>query len=99
MVEVAGADRVRVQVDAAEVHDPRQRGAVVDDDLVGRAAGGERELDGADELGHRLRRALLEEGLAVGAVDESLEGHRAVSDADERAIGDGEVVAPRGRAW
>ena len=93
MVEVARSDRMRVEVDAAEVDDPRQRGAVVDDHLVGGAAGRERELDGAHELRDRLRRALLEECLTLGAVDEALEGHRAVPDADERAVGDREVVA------
>ena len=51
MVEVAGSDRVRVEVDAAEVDDPRQRGRVVDDDLVGRASGREGELDRPHESG------------------------------------------------
>ena len=43
MVEVLGPDRVRVQVDAAEVVDPGEPGRVVDDDLVGRPAGRERQ--------------------------------------------------------
>ena len=84
---------MRVQVDAAEVDDPGQRRMVVDDDLVGRAPGGKRELDRADVLRDRLRRPLLEECLTIGAIDEALEGHRSVADADDGAIGDGEVVA------
>jgi hypothetical protein len=36
---------MRVQVDAAEVDDPRQLGLVTDDDLVGGAAGRVLELD------------------------------------------------------
>ena len=35
VVEVVGADRVRVEVDAAEVDDPRQLRGVADDDLLG----------------------------------------------------------------
>ena len=38
MVEVVGAHRVRVQVDAAEVHDPRELRRVAHDDLVARSA-------------------------------------------------------------
>ena len=43
VVEVAGAHRVRMQLDAAEVDDPGQAGRVVDDDLLGGAARGKRE--------------------------------------------------------
>ena len=38
MIQVVGADRVRVQVDAAEVDDPGEARRFVDDDLVGRPA-------------------------------------------------------------
>ena len=92
MLEVAAADGVRVEVDAAEVHDPGQRRAVVEHDLVGRPAGREGELDGPNEVRDRLRRPLLEERLALGAVHEALERHGPVEDAAQRAIGDGEVV-------
>ncbi len=93
MIEVGGSDWMRVQVDAAEIDDPGQRRVVVDHDLVGGAAGGKRELDGANVVGDRLRGPLLEECLTIGAIDEALEGHRAVADPDDGAIGDGEVVA------
>ena len=40
VVEVLGAHRVRVEVDAAEVDHPGERRGVADDDLVGERAGG-----------------------------------------------------------
>ncbi len=92
MVDVVIADRMRVEVDAAEVHDPGERGAVRHDHLVGGAAGGERELDCPDELGNRGRRALLEERLPGRAVHEALERHGAVHHTAQGAIGDGEVI-------
>ena len=92
MVEVLGPDRVRVEVDAAEVGDPGQPGRVVDDDLVGGPAGRERQRRGPDEVGHVLRRPLLEERLPGGAVDEPLERHRPAAGAAQRAVGDGQVV-------
>ena len=85
MVEVLGADRVRVEVDAAEVGDPGQPGGVVDDDLVGGPPGREGQRRGPDELGHVLRGPLLEERLAGRAVDEPLERHRPPAGAAQRA--------------
>ena len=38
VLEVVGADRMRVQVDAAEVDDPRELRGVAHDDLVGLAS-------------------------------------------------------------
>ena len=92
MVEVLGADRVRVEVDAAEVGDPGEPGGVVDDDLVGGPPGREGQRRGPDELGQVLRRPLLEERLAGGAVDEALERHRPAAGAAQRALGDRQVV-------
>ena len=51
VVEVVGPDRVRVQVDAAQVDHPGELGRVADDDLAGRAARGEAELDDLYPLG------------------------------------------------
>ncbi len=51
VVEVVGAHGVRVEVDAAEVDDPGQAGRVVEDDLVGRPPGRERQLGGPDPVG------------------------------------------------
>ena len=93
VVEVVGADRVRVEVDAAEVHDPGEPGRVVDHDLVGRPPRRERQLDGPIQAGRLSGRPLLEEELPRGAVDEALERHRPAAGAAQRAVRDGEVVA------
>ena len=98
MVEVGGADGVRVKFDAAEIDDEGEAGGVVDDDLFGGAAGGEGERDGAEEGGEigwvrafgRRARAGRSEG---GSVDETLEDDGAVANALEGSGSDGEVVA------
>ena len=38
MLEIAGADGVWMELDAAQIHDPREPGCVVDDDLLRFAA-------------------------------------------------------------
>ena len=91
MVQVVGADRVRIEVDAAEVDDPDQGGRLVDHDLVGGAPGRERQLGGPDPVGRVVRRPLLEERLLGDAIDEPLEGHRPATDAGQRPFGDGQV--------
>ena len=92
MVEVVGADRMRIEVDAAEVGDPREARRIVQDDLVRGPAGRERQGRGPDEVGQVLGRALLEEGLSGGAVDEPLQRHRPVTGAAQRPVGDRQVV-------
>ena len=92
MVQVLGAHRVRVQVDAAEVDDPDELRGVAQHDLVGGPPGGKAQLDRLDPVGPRLRRALLEEEVAVGAVHEALERHRTAAGAAQRAVGHGQVV-------
>src|ERR1700694_1162777 len=74
MIQVAGADGVRIEVDASEVDDPGQLRGVAHHDLFGGPAGRKGELNGLDPLGPRCRRALLKEGLPFGPVDEALEG-------------------------
>ena len=93
MIEIAGAHRMRMQLDAAEVHDPREPSRIVDHDLFGGAARGKRQRHRAQPLGPVVGRALLIEGVALGAVDEALEHDRAIADAGERAGRDREVVA------
>ena len=93
MVQVVRPDRVRVEVDAAEVVDPGQPGRILDDDLVGRPAAREGQLGRVQPLGRVVRRPLLEERLLGDAVDEPLERHRAAADAGQRAVGHGRVVA------
>jgi hypothetical protein len=93
VIEVDRPHRVGVQLEAAEVHDPREPRGLVDDDLLREAAGREAERDRADPVGPRARRALLVEALALGALDVPHEDERAVADAAERSLGDAEVVA------
>ena len=92
MFQVVGPNRVRVQVEAAEVGDPDQAGRIVEDDLVGGSSGRERQLDRSNPFGPRIRRPLLEEVLAFRPIHESLEGHRPAAGAAQRPIRDGQVV-------
>ena len=92
MIEVVGAHGVRVQVDAAEVDDPRELRRVAHDDLVRGPARRERQLDRLDPLRPGLRRALLEEELPLRPVHEALQRHRPALHPAERAVRDGQVV-------
>ena len=92
MVEVVRADRVRVEVDAAEIDDPGQSGGLVDDDLVCRPTRRKRQLGSPDPVGRVLGRPLLEERLLGDPVHEPLERHRPAANAGQRAFGDGKVV-------
>jgi hypothetical protein len=42
MIQIARADRMGVELDAAQVHDPCEPGRLIDDDLLGGAARRER---------------------------------------------------------
>ena len=65
MLEVVGAHRVRVQVDAAEVDDPQELRRVAHDDLVAPCGPtGSESVDRLDPVGVLVGRALLEERLA-----------------------------------
>ena len=92
VVEVFGADRVRVEIDAPEVVDPGEAGGIVDDDLVGGPPGWERQRGDPQPVGLVVGCPLLEERLAVGAVDEPLQRHRPATCAAQRSVGDGLVV-------
>ncbi len=89
VVQVARADRVRVQLHAPEVRDEGEPRHVVDHDLLGGAPRGEAQRRGADPGGPTGGRALLVERRRVGAVDEPLEDDGAVADPLQRAVGHG----------
>ena len=94
MVEVVGADRVRVEVDAAEVGDPGEAGRIVDHDLVGGPAGGEARARPSGCQSGRLSGARFwKKNSPAGAVRVALEGHRPAARAAQRALRDREVVA------
>ena len=63
MLQIARADRMRVQFDAAEVDYPRESGRVIDDDLLRGSARRERQGDGSQPGRPLGRRSLLIKGL------------------------------------
>ena len=62
---------MRVQFDAAKVHDPGKSGCVIDHDFFGSSAGRERQSDRTQPGWSLLWRALLIKRLRLGAVDET----------------------------
>ena len=92
MVEVLGPDRVRVEVDAAQVRHPGQGRRVAGDHLLGGAPGREAEQHGLDPFRPLVRGALLEERLALGTVHEPLEHVGPPGRAAQRAVGHGQVI-------
>jgi hypothetical protein len=92
VIEVLGTDRVRVEVDTAEIDDPCEPSGVVDDDFVGGPPGREGERRRPDLLRQVLGSPLLEERLTRRTIDEALERHRAPARAAQRTVGDREVV-------
>jgi hypothetical protein len=91
-IHVLAAHRVRVEVDAPEVHHVDQLRGVVDDDLVGASARWKRERGDVDPGRPPDRRPLLVERLALGPVDEPLQDLRPAGHAAQRALGEGEIV-------
>ncbi len=81
-----------MQLDAAEVHDPRERRGVVDDREHGRMAARERHRHLVHVVRVLRRHALLVEELAVDAVREPLHVERPPAQVGQRALGDVEVV-------
>lgn len=67
MVQVVGTDRVRVQLDAAQVGHPGQRGRLARHDLVRDAPGREADVRDLEPLGTVGGRPLLEKELLADA--------------------------------
>ncbi len=93
MIQIGCTHRMRMQLNASEVDDPRETGGVVHYDFLGRPAGWEREGDRAQPGRTIGRRAFLIEGLALSAVHKSLENDRAALNAKEGAASNGQVIA------
>ena len=93
MVEIVGAHRVRVQLEAGEVGHPRERRGVARHHFFGAAAGRKAQRHHLDPGRPRLRRALLEEELAVDAVRIAHQHVGPAARGAQRAVGHGEVVA------
>src|SRR2546422_9833256 len=94
MLEVVGAHRVRIQVDATEVHGPQQLRRVAHDDLSRGPARGKAQLHRLDPLGMPLGSPLLEERLAPPAIHVALEPDRPPRDPPERATAGPRAIPP-----
>jgi hypothetical protein len=92
MLEVVGAHRVRIEINASQVHDPQKLRRIAHDDLPRRPTRWKAELDRFDPLGPPLRGALLEERLTQSPIHVALEHDRPPRDATQRAVGDRRVV-------
>src|SRR5437773_470486 len=92
MLEVVGAYRVRVQVDAPQVDDPQQLRRVAHHDLLRRPARRKAQLHRLDPVGVLRGGPLLEERLALRAVHVALEHDRPRRDPSQRPVGDRHVV-------
>ena len=92
MLEIVGAHRVRVQIDAAEVDHPGELRRIVHHQLDRATARGKAQLDRVDPDGSLHGRALLEEELSLRAIDEPLHRHRAPAHAPHRALRDRQVI-------
>ena len=93
MVEVLGADRMRVEVDAAEVDDPeqlRRRPAARSRRRFGRT--GSCSSTVSIQSGRDSGARFWKKKSPAGAVDEALERHRPAAGASQRSVGHGPVV-------
>ena len=94
MVEILGAHRMRVQLEAREIGEPGERGGVAGHDLLPRSVprGSGSSTTSTHERA-RGRRALLEEVLATDAVGIADHHVGPPARAAQGAVGDGQVVA------
>jgi len=93
MIEIAGAHRMRMQLDATEIDDPRKPRRVIDNDFFRSASRRERERYRSQPRGALRWCALLIERLTFGAIDVSLEDKRTIPDSGQRARRDRQIVA------
>ena len=92
VVEVVGADRVRVEVDAAEVDDPGQPGGLVDDDLVGGPPGREGQLAVRIQSGRLSGARFWKNGSPAAPSTNRLSAIGRPRDAAQRPVADRQVV-------
>src|SRR5882762_2137945 len=92
MIDVGHAYRPRIEVDAAEIDDPRQAGPVAAHHFVGDAIAREADSGGAHPVWARRWCALLIEGVTLGAVGEALEVHGSIAHTTQNAVGDAQVI-------
>ncbi len=96
VLKVLGAYRVRVQVDASQVDDPEELRRVAHDDLSRCPARRKAHLHRLDPVGVLRRCPLLEERIALRAIDVALEHDRPPGDPAQRPSGDRRIVPGQG---
>ena len=77
-IDIIAAGIPRVEIDAAEVHNPQQRRQVLDDGKADHVARAVLDRADLDPVGPRRRRPLHEEELAIDAAGIALHHHRAI---------------------
>jgi len=92
MIEIVGANGMRMELQAGKIGHPRQRCGIARNNFFGRSAGRKAQRDGLDPGRPRLRRALLIEILAVNAIWITDEHVRPTARTAQRSVGDGNVV-------
>ena len=92
-VDVVAARVPRIEIDAAEVDEPKERREILHDRKGNDIARSMRDRARFDPRGTRFRRALHEEPLAGGAVRIALHDHRAVREMRQQRVGDRRVIA------
>ncbi len=93
MIQISRSHRMRVQLNATQVHNPGKSGSVVHDELFRCSAGWKSQRNRAKPIRMVGGSALLIERLAVGSVNESLEHQRPIYDSAESSVRDGQVVS------
>src|SRR5262249_734082 len=93
MIEVAAADRMRMQLNASKVDDPCQPSVIIDDHFFGRSSRRKRQRDGSQPLRAFARRPLLVKSVAFGAIDETFENDRTIADPFEGSRCNRQVIA------
>ena len=92
VVQVRGAHRMRMQLNATEVNDPRESGGVIDYNFLRDPTRRKRQRRGTQPNRPVRRRAFLIERLPLGAVDKTFQHDWSIANARERAGRDGQVV-------
>ena len=93
MIEILGANRVRMKLETRKVRHPHERCRVARDNFFSNTARRKAQRDDVDPVGPGCRRALLKEKFAVDAVRIAHEHVGPVAGCTQGAIRDGEIVA------